>query len=185
MEQEASLVCAREFMNSQLKRALFLSRGPLRLKVEPDSSLSYLYSSRVGRVLFGRGTVELFKVQAGLLVPLRQKEMRVRLLSPTSVEFSCRTQELQLSYSASLASGPPTGYMRCVGVTNRSGVPMHVRAVSLSDPSSLNFRRETDPPGEIGMNAFNRGDQVVMDDVGDTTGARVIGFSPTPSAIYM
>jgi hypothetical protein len=186
MQLEASLVCTRGFMNSQLKRALFLSRGPLRLKVEPDSSLSYLHSSRAGRVLFGRGTVELFKVQAGLLVPLRQKEMMVRLLSPTSVEFSCRSpDQLQISYTSSLALGPPAGFTRRASVTNRSGAPLHIRALTLSDPSSLNFRREKDPPGEIGMNAFNRGDHVVMDDVGDTTGARVIGFSPRPSAIYM
>ena len=35
------------------------------------------------------------------------------------------------------------------------------------------------------MNAFNRGDHVVMDDVGDTTGVRVIGFSPRPTAVYL
>ena len=186
MQQEASLVCTREFMNSQLKRALFLSRGPLRLKVEPDASLAYLHSARARRLLFGKGSVELFKVQAGLLVPLRQREMKVKLLSPTSVEFSSRPQEqVQFSYTASLAMGPPEGYTRAVCVTNRSGTPLHIRALTLIDPSSLNFRKDSDPPGEIGMNAFNRGDQVVMDDVGDTTGARVIGFSPRPSSIYM
>jgi hypothetical protein len=186
MEQEAILVTTREFMNSQLKRAFFLSRGPLRMKVEPDSSLSYLRSSDADRLLFGRGAVEIFKVQAGLLVPLRLKEMRVRLLSPTSAEFSCRPQDQpQFSYTTSLTRAPLRGYTRRVGVTNRSSAPLHIRALTLSDPSSLNFRKERDPPGEIGMNAFNRGDHVVMDDVGDTTGARVVGFSPRPSAIYM
>jgi hypothetical protein len=186
MHREASLVSTREYSNSQLKRALFLSRGPLRLKVETDASVSFLYSSDAGRLLSGRGAVELFKVQAGLLVPLRQKEMKVRLLSTTSVEFSYRPPDgLQFSSTISLARGPPDGYVRRVSMANRSVAPARVRALTICDPTSLNFRKERDPPGEIGLNAFNRGDHVVMDDVGDTAGARVVGLNPRPSIIYM
>ena len=70
-------------------------------------------------------------------------------------------------------------------LTNRGDGVVRLRVLTLHDPTSLNYRRERDPPGEIGVNAFNRHDQVVMDDVGDTTGVRVVGFSPRPSVIYM
>ncbi|MDA4122929.1 MAG: hypothetical protein OK456_07110 [Thaumarchaeota archaeon] len=186
MLQETFLGSSREFLNSQLKRGFFLSRGGLRLKVEPDSSITYLDSRGTRRLLFGRGSAELFKVQAGIIVPLRQRELKVRFPSPTSVEFSSRPQDqIQVTQTTTLVFGPPTGYTRRVRVTNPLPSPVHVRLLTLADPSSLNFRRREDPPGEIGMNAFNRGDHVVMDDVGDTTGSRAVGFNPRPNSIYM
>ena len=82
-------------------------------------------------------------------------------------------------------TGDCAGSARSVRVTNRGDATAKLRVLTLHDPTSLNFRRERDPPGEIGVNAFNRHDQVVMDDVGDTTGVRVVAFSPRPSIIYM
>ncbi len=186
MRQETFLGSSREFLNSQLKRGLFLSRGGLRLKVEPDSGVAYMDSSGTGRLLFGRGGAELFKVQAGIIVPIRQRDLKVRLLSPISVEFLSRPQDqIHVTQTTTLVFGPPAGYTRKVSVTNPLPSAVHVRLLTLADPSSLNFRHREDPPGEIGMNAFNRGDHVVMDDVGDTTGSRAVGFSPRPSSIYM
>ena len=147
--------------------------------MEPDSSLSYLHSSRFGKLVFGREAVELFKVQAGVRISQRPKDMRVRL-SPALVEF--RSQDpFSVSQSIGVSVGTSEGYSRLVKVANRGDSAVRLRLLTMHDPTSLNFRREKDPPGEIGVNAFNRGDHVVMDDVGDTTGVRVIGFSPMPS----
>src|SRR5271155_2209113 len=141
MRQETFLGSSREFLNSQLKRGFFLSRGGLRLKVEPDSSLAYLDSTGTGRLLFGRGAAELFKVQAGIVVPLRQRELKVRIPSPTSVGFSSRPQDqIQGTPTTPLICGPPAGYPRRVRVTNPLAPAVHVRLLTLADPSSLNFR---------------------------------------------
>jgi len=183
MQQEVPLADAREVSASQLKRSLFLTRGFDRLRLEPDASLSYLHSARFGKLVFGREAVEVFKLQAGLRISQRPKEMRVRI-SPESLEF--RSQEsLQLSQTIEAYAGVAEGYSRRVKITNRSESGLRLKLLTLHDPTSLNFRRERDSPGEIGVNAFNRGDHVVMDDVGDTTGVRIIGFSPMPSAVYM
>jgi hypothetical protein len=183
MQQEVPLADVRDVPASQLKRSLFLSRGYDRLRLEPDASLSYLHSARFGKLVFGREAVEIFKVQAGVRISQRPKDLRVRL-SPLSIEF--RSQEpLQVSQSVGAFSGVSEGYSRRVKVTNRSEASLRLKLLTLHDPTSLNFRRERDPPGEIGVNAFNRGDHIVMDDVGDTAGVRIIGFSPIPSAVYM
>lgn len=183
MQQEVCLAESKELSASQLKRAVILSRGSARLKVEPDGSVSSLYTSSVRRLVFGREQLGVFRVQAGFLIPQRPKDTRVRI-SPGAVEFwPAETHES--TQSVSLLGTASTGYSRSVVLSNRADAPTRLRIVSLHDPTTMNFRRERDAPGEIGVNAFNRGDHVVMDDVGDTTGVRVIGFSPRPSAIFM
>jgi hypothetical protein len=185
MQRDATLDCTREFSNSLLRRSVFLSSGNDRLKVDPDGSTVFLHSARFGKVLFGRGMVEPFKIQAGVIVPQRQREMRMRL-SPGSVGLgSLSSEPLQASHSIRLCGDQATGYVRSVGYTNRSELVLRMRVLTLNDPTSMNFRLERDHPAEIGVNAFNRGDHVVMDDVGDTTGVRVVGFSPRPTALYL
>ena len=183
MHLEVTLADSREFPASQLKRGIILSKGYARLKVEPDQSVSHLYSGEMRRLALGREAIELYKVQAGVVVPQRPRDPRVRV-SPESVEMWSQ-EPVQVSQSLRLVNVSSAGYSRAVRLSNRSDSPLRLRVVSLHDPTSMNFRREKDPPGEIGVNAFNRGDHVVMDDVGDTTGVRVIGFSPRPSAVYM
>jgi hypothetical protein len=183
MQQEVPLADAREITASQLRRSLFLTLGHDRVRLEPDSSLSCIHSARYGKLVFGREAVEIFKVQAGVRISQKPKDLKVRV-SPLSVEF--RSQEpLSVSHSVSLFSGSSDGYLRRVKVANRGESGVRLKLLTLHDPTSLNFRRERDPPGEVGVNAFNRGDHIVMDDVGDTTGVRIIGFSPLPTAVYM
>ena len=106
--------------------------------------------------------------------------------TPAGVSYAHRGEEkVQSSISIRLVVGDCAGFVRTVKLTNRGEAAMRLRVLTLHDPTSLNYRRERDPPGEIGVNAFNRHDQVVMDDVGDTAGVRVVGFSPRPSVIYM
>ncbi len=183
MQQEARLAESREISASQLKRALILSRGYDRLRVEPDGSVSSLYTARSRRLAFGREQLATFRVQSGVLIPQRQKETRIRI-SPGSADF-WSLDSPETSQSVTLLSARSTGYTRSFTLVNRTDSPSRFRIVALLDPTTMSFRREKDAPGEIGVNAFNRGDHVVMDDVGDTTGVRVIGFSPRPSSVYM
>jgi len=185
MQKESPIAEWREFSSSVLKRSLFLSKGPLRLKVDPDGSVAHLHSSKFGKLLFGRGAVEAFKIQAGVIISQKPREMKV-MLSPSSLGLSSGSQELlQASHSVRLCAGDSAGYSRTVRYTNRSGALLRLRVLTLHDPTTLNFRLDGDPPADVGVNAFNRGDHVMMDDVGDTTGVRLIGFSPRPTSIFL
>ncbi len=175
----------RELSASQLKRSIYLFRRDLRARVEPDGSSSWVHSATARKLLFGRETTEVFKIQSGVKIAVKPLDISVRA-SPASVSYTHRGQEkVQAAQSVRLVVGDCAGSVRTVRLTNKGDAVVKLRVLSLHDPTSLNYRRERDPPGEIGVNAFNRHDQVVMDDVGDTTGVRVVGFSPRPSIIYM
>jgi len=175
----------RELPASQLKRSVYLFRGDLKARVEPDGSSLWVQSATARKLLFGRETTEVFKIQSGVKIVVKPQDVLVRA-SPSSVSYAPRGQErVQVVHSVRLVAGECGGSVRTVRLTNRGDAVAKLRVLTLHDPTSLNHRRERDPPGEIGVNAFNRQDQVVMDDVGDTTGVRVVAFSPRPSIIYM
>jgi hypothetical protein len=176
---------ARELSASQLKRSVYLFRRDLKARVEPDGSSSWVSSAAAKRLIFGREAAEVFKIQSGVKISVKSQDVAVRA-TPTQVSFSPRGQDkVQAAHSFGLVVGDCSGSVRSVRLTNRGDAMAKARVLTLNDPTSLNYRRERDPPGEIGVNAFNRHDQVVMDDVGDSTGVRVVGFSPRPSIIYM
>ena len=176
---------ARELAASQLKRGIHVFRHDLRARLEPDGSSSWVQSAGVNKLIFGRETAEAFKIQSGVRIAIRPQDFLVRS-SPVAVAFTARGQErVVVSHTFRLVLGDSEGATRAVRLTNRGDAAAKIRVITLHDPTSLNFRRGGDPPGEIGVNAFNRNDQVFMDDVGDTTGVRVIGFFPRPSVIYM
>ena len=176
---------ARELPASQLKRSVYLFRRDLRAKVETDGSSSWVYSAVARKLLFGRETVKVFKIESGVKIAVRPQDAMVRA-APASASFTSRGQErIQAAHSVRLLVGDCSGSIRTVRLMNRGDSVAKLRVLTLHDPTSLNYRKDRDPPGDIGVNAFNRQDQVVMDDVGDTTGVRVVGFSPRPSVIYM
>jgi len=176
---------SRELPSSQLKRSVFLSWRDLKAKVEADGSTSWVNSLDARKLLFGRESSEVFKIQSGVRIAVKPQELLLRA-SPTSASFAPRWQDkVQVFQQVRLAVGECGGSIRTVRLTNRGDAAVRLRVLTLHDPTALNFRRDRDPPGEIGVNAFNRHDQVVMDEVGDTAGVRVIGFNPRPSAIYM
>jgi len=175
----------RELSASQLKRSVYLFRRDIKARVEPDGSSSWVHSATARKLLFGRETAEVFKIQSGVKISVKPQDTVVKA-TPTGVSFTPRGQDkIQAAHSVRITVGDCTGSVRSVRLANRGDAVAKLRVLTLHDPTSLNYRRERDPPGEIGVNAFNRHDQVVMDDVGDTTGVRVVGFSPRPSIIYM
>ena len=175
----------REIPASQIKRSIYLFRRDLRAKVEPDGSSSWVYSAASKKLLFGREAIEVFKIQSGIKIAIRPQDVAVRA-TPAAVSYNARGQDkVTAAQSFGIVTSGCGGTVRTMKLTNRGDAVTKVRVLTVHDPTSLNYRRERDPPGEIGVNAFNRHDQVVMDDVGDTTGVRVIGFSQRPSIIYM
>ena len=185
MQAEAPPGGSRELPSSALKRSVFLSGGYSRLKVEPDGTVTHLHSAKVDKLVFGRMFTSAFKIQSGIIVPLRQGEWRVKL-APDRLSFSSDSREpVQVSHTTTLTGKESTGYVRTTRYTNNSAMTLLLRTLTIHDPTSLHFRQRDDPPAEIGVNAFNRGDHVVMDDVGDTGGVRVVGFKPRPTKIYL
>ncbi len=185
MQREVPAASSREISSLVLKRSVYLSAGHSMLRVDPDGTVASLHSTKYGKLLFGRGGVEPFKVQSGVIISQRARELGFSL-SPSVLRFSSRGQEqVGASHTLRLCGDQSTGYVRQSRFTNRSDAPLRLRILTIQDPTTLNFRPERDAPAEIGVNAFNRGDHVVMDDAGDTTGVRVVGFSPQPGAIYL
>ncbi|MDA4123765.1 MAG: hypothetical protein OK456_11350, partial [Thaumarchaeota archaeon] len=143
----------RELSSSQLKRSVYLFRGDLRARVEPDGSSSWVHSAKARKLLFGREIVEVFKIQAGVKIGVKPQDWLLRA-TPTSVSYTPRGQEkVQATHSVRLATGGRAGSARSVKVTNRGDAMAKIRVLALHDPTTLNFRRERDPPGEIGVNA--------------------------------
>src|SRR5208282_4981567 len=126
MQQEVPLAHARELSSSMLKRSIFVDAGHHRLKVEPDGSVAYLHSTEFGKLLFGRGSVEVFKIQAGVVISQRQRERSIRL-SPDAVGFSSSPQgAVQTSETLRLYGRGSSGYVRLGRYTNRSGAGLRL-----------------------------------------------------------
>jgi hypothetical protein len=176
---------SKEIKLAQVKRDIFLSKDDDFVRISPDGSVNYLYSPSVKRILFGKEFVQLYKVQEGVKIRGRQNENSAKI-SRTSVLLDGKPfDRIELTQRIVLHQGSARGYSKTVEVANRSAEPTRLRIVTTHDPTSLQFRKASDPPGEIGVNAFNRGTHVVMDDVGGACGVRVIGASPQPDYIYM
>jgi hypothetical protein len=175
----------KEIRLAQLKRDLILSRGEDLLRISPDGSTNYLYSTREKRILFGKEFVQVYKVQEGVKIRGWQNESSVRI-TDTEATFSSRPFDgIELTQKTALWNGESQGYVKLIEVVNKSAGALKLRIIIVHDPTSLQFRRPSDPPSEVGVNAFNRGTHVVMDDVADTAGVRVIGTSLQPDYIYM
>ncbi len=169
----------------QPKRPITISKRYLKARLDPEGDLLWAFSEKEGRLLFGRESFQVHKVQAGVRVRGSKRECKVRL-APDSVEYFSRPfDSIRLSEAFETVTGDSTALIRRIRISNLAHESIRLVVTTLNDPTTINFRGETDPPGAIGVNAFNRGDHVAMDDLGDDAGARVIGSTPTPRAIYM
>ena len=74
----------RELPASQLKRSVYLFRGDLKARVEPDGSTSWVHSATARKLLFGRETAEVFKIQSGVKIAVKPQDALVRA-TPTGV----------------------------------------------------------------------------------------------------
>ncbi len=173
-----------EFRGSSLKRPIVLSGGALRLTLEADGEVSSLHSGKETRFLFGKQSIHLFKFQAGIRVPARKEDFSITV-TPFEATFRTRVFNcIDLSQVARLHSGESSGYVRALKLANTGQEPIRVLILSSNDPTAVNFG-PWEEPGTIGVNAFNRGDHVAIDEVADGTGVRVIGAMPAPRITFM
>ena len=171
--------------SSVLRRPLNLQDRGCRMRVEPDGALRSFYSLPEGRALFGFEQLTFCKVQAGILVHAQRPDWGVRL-NPRSVQFSGKIFEnIDVSQSLDFQRGRSQGYVRRLKLRNGSQAPIKLRVLELLDPTAAHFSGPSETWGSLGVNAFNRGSHVAMDEVSDPPSARVVGATPPPSKFFM
>jgi len=157
----------------------------LKARLDPEGDLLSTFSARAGRLIFGRDSLHVFKLDSGVRIRGSKRQPKVTI-SPSALRVDSRPFEsIHVSQTFELLPGDSAAILRRVRLANLGGDPVRLAVLSLHDPTSVNFRGASDPPGSIGVNAFNRGDHVAMDELGTDTGARVIGSAPSPRSIYM
>lgn len=153
-----------------------------RAKLESSGKCLYLYSKKEERNVFGQSFLLLFKIKAGVAIPIRPGLSFIELnpsnvsLESSSDEIYRVKQKLYISRSGSL--------VRRLTFSNGSESSVLVKALFYFDPCSVHFSGSKDESGAVGVNAFNRGTHVVMDEVFSGS-VRVAGSSKAPSRIYM
>ena len=171
--------------SSTLRRPLCLSEGSSRILLDPDGSVSAFDSLSEKRVLFGREQVHLYKIQAGVVVQAQRQELSIRA-TPRSAQFAGRIFDgLEVLQSVGFFHGGSVGYFRKVKLRNAGANSVKVRMIDLADPTAAQFSDSPFRWGSLGLNAFNRGSHVAMDEASEPPSARVFGSQPQPSKFYM
>jgi hypothetical protein len=171
--------------SSALRKSLSLSEGSSRILLDPDGSLGAFDSLSEKRVLFGREQVHFYKVQAGVVVQAQRQELSIRA-TPRSAQFAGRIFEgVEVLQSVGFFHGGSVGYFRKVKLRNGGPNTFKIRMIDVSDPTAAQFGDSPTRWGALGLNAFNRGSHVAMDEVSEPPSARVFGSQPQPSKFYM
>jgi len=171
--------------SSALRRPLCLSEGSSRILLDPDGSLTAFDSLSERRTLFGREQVHLYKVQAGVVVQAQRQELSIRA-TPRSAQFAGRVFDgVEVLQSVGFFHGASSGYFRKVKLRNGGANEIKVRMIDVADPTAAQFGESPNRWGALGLNAFNRGSHVAMDEVSEPPSARVFGSQPQPSKFYM
>jgi hypothetical protein len=175
----------RELRPAPTKRPVSLIAGQLRLKADRSGRVESVYSAGEKKLIFGGQFIRLVKVQAGIRVQPPPPEWSMRF-SPFEAKFSTKVfGTLAVEQTVRVFGPPAQGFVRTVRVSNGGSEPLRIALLCFNDPTATYSRVDRDPPGALGVNAFNRTSHVAMDDTGDSTGARAIGSSPPPQAIFM
>ena len=167
-----------------LKSPLLLRSAGNRLAVDPSGAVRTFDSLVERRALFGYDQVWAHKLQAGYVVQAQRPDWGIRV-NPSSAQLSGRLWDaVDVTQSLEFHRGASVGYIRRVKLRNSGQSPLRLRMVSLSDPTAAQLGGPS-VWGSIGVNAFNRGSHVAMDEVSDPPSARVVGVVSHPAKFYM
>ena len=171
--------------SSNLRRPFPLTLDATRLAVDPDSSILTCTSLSERRALFGTERLSFFKVQAGVTVPAAKPDWGIKV-SPFTAQFAGRLfDSIELVQTLEFYKGTSTGYVRRVKMRNSGQGPLKLRILGITDPSAAQLSGDSGTWGSLGLNAFNRGSHVAVDEVADIPSARVVGAVPQPSRFYL
>ncbi|MFI5404282.1 MAG: hypothetical protein ACHQYR_00970 [Candidatus Gagatemarchaeaceae archaeon] len=171
--------------SSAIRKAISLKSNGLRIAVEPDSSVRSFDSLEEGRSLFGWDHLWIYKVKSGIVIPSGRTDWSLRP-APRSVQFSGKVfDSIEVSQSIDFYQGTSAGYLRRVSMKNSGTAPATIRLIAMLDPTAAQLGVEADTRGSLGINAFNRGSHIAMDEISDPPSARVIGSVPEPRKFFM
>lgn len=170
--------------SSMLKSPIVLRSSGTTLSIDPSGAVRSFGSLAERRALFGYEQVWVFKLQAGVVVQAQRPDWGVRV-TPRSAQLAGRLWDgAEMSQSFEFHRGASMGYIRRVKLRNGGQSQLKLRIVGLSDPTAAQLGDQA-TWGSIGVNAFNRGSHVAMDEVSDPPSARVVGVVSTPAKFYM
>ncbi len=171
--------------SSSLRKPLSLRMRDARMLVEPDGSVRSFDSLSERRAIFGFERVQLYKVQAGVVVQAQRSEWSIRV-TPRAVFFTSKVFDVvEVGQSLEFFQGTSSGYVRRLKLRNSGTAGVKMRAVEVLDPTAAHFGESDGRWGALGVNAFNRDSHIAMDEVSDPPSARVVGAVPSPSKFYM
>ncbi|HYB75412.1 MAG TPA: hypothetical protein VEC08_00485 [Nitrososphaerales archaeon] len=151
----------------------------------PDGSLRSFDSLSEKRAVFGFERFVLYKIQAGIVVQGQKPDWAIRL-APRQALFAGRVFEcVEVSQSIEFFTGKSSGYLRRVKLKNTGTSLLTLRLVNVLDPTASQLGEGPMKWGALGVNAFNRGSHVAMDEISDLPGARVVGSLPPPKKLFM
>ncbi|MDG6985172.1 MAG: hypothetical protein JRM73_00295 [Nitrososphaerota archaeon] len=184
MSATAESVRSAGFKSSALKRPMRLRAPGARLTVDADGAVRSLASVAEKRAVFGFEQVWFSKVQAGIVVHAQKPDWDVKL-APSSVRLAGKVFDVEVSQTLEFLRGAAPGFTRTLRLRNGGQGQVRLRVAELQDPTAAHFPDDDGSWGALGVNAFNRGSHVAMDEVSDPPSARVVGSDPAPSRLYM
>ena len=135
------------------KKPITLFKRFLKTRVDTDGDLLWSYSALEGRLIFGGSFLHVYRVQAGVRLRTSCRGVEVKM-SPGLLELESRTSDaLALSQSLEVVLSDSSALTRKIRLSNLGKEAMKVIVISLHDPTSINFRGSSDPPGGVGVNA--------------------------------
>ncbi len=182
---EALPTRAQGIRSSAIRRPLALRSRGSGIMLDPDGSVRSFDSLQERRAVFGSERLWIYKVQAGVVVQAGRQEWAVRA-SPQSAQLVGKVFEtVDVAQSVEFFQGISSGYLRRVRLRNSGTAPMVLRLIDVLDPTAAQFGSPSGRWGSLGVNAFNRGSHVAMDEISDPPSARVVGTLPPPKRFFM
>jgi len=173
------------FRASAIKKPLVLRMRDYRILLDPDGSLRSFDSLPERRAVFGFERLSIYKVQAGVVVQGQRPDWVIRV-TPRQAQLAGKVFDaIEVAESVEFFQGASSGYLRRVKLKNAGTAQVTLRLIDVLDPTASQLSEVSMGWGALGVNAFNRGSHVAMDEVSDLPSARVVGSLPSPKKLFM
>jgi hypothetical protein len=156
-----------------------------RILLDPDGSMRSFDSLPERRAVFGFERLTIYKVQAGVIVQGQRPDWAIRA-APYQAQLTGRVFDaVEVAESVEFFQGNSPGYLRRVKLRNAGAARVTLRLIDALDPTASQLSDVSMKWGALGVNAFNRGSHVAMDEISDLPSARVVGSLPSPRKLFM
>jgi hypothetical protein len=170
---------------SAVRRPLILRMRDYRILLDPEGSLGSFDSLPERRAVFGFERLSIYKVRAGVVIQGQRPDWAMRV-TPRQVQLAGRVFDaVEVVESVEFFQGASSGYLRRVKLKNAGANEVTLRLIDVLDPTASQLSEASTRWGALGVNAFNRGSHVAMDEISDFSSARVVGSLPPPKKLFM